>query len=208
MRKIMKRSIALVLAVLMAVMVVSGTGIMGNNKAQAAGNKPKYETSDACFKTTMSSLGRYVTVSVSLNNKTNLTSGQVVVYYDPNVMELDWALNYGLLGLEDVNLDYGNDELGAVAFAFSSENELTRSDKAITLCFKVKKAVNKQKVTVLTDVTEAYNKDGQLANAEEMTQTSTTLRVSMLESWFGGKGQSIFDDFNRVWSLIRARLWW
>ena len=155
--------------------------------AYAAKNAKK---SNDYFSTYISTAREYVTVDVDLASRSSLTSGQVVLFYDPDVMELQWGYDNSFFDLVDVNANYGK---GAISFAWASDEAAFFSENLMTLTFKVKNAQNGQKVSVVTDVVEAYQNFTALENGEDKT-TTATLRLPS----FGGRYYRWEDTRNAI----------
>ena len=187
MKKITTSLAAIVLCLVLALSSMS---------AFAAGKSNDY------FKTTITSVRDYVLVDVDLSRKSNLTSGQVVLFYDPEVMELQWGFDNSFFDLADVNANYGE---GAISFVWASDEPAYYSEKLMTLTFKVKDAKNGQRVSVVTDVVEAYQNFEALENGEDKVST-TTLRIPKLGGFFSrwnGTGSQV----NKFFASILRYFW-
>lgn len=160
------------------------------------------------FVTTISSRQDTVKVMVDVTKKSEITSGQFVVAYDPSVLELDWAVYNDSLSLDDINVD----EDGVVSYAFVSDKPLKASERFVTLNFKAKNAYNGEKVTIATKVTDAYQnrKAMELREAEEGT---ITLKLPKPTSFWGrheaanNVRNSIYDALSRFFCNITRFFW-
>ena len=140
---------------------------LSSMSAFAAGKAKK---SNDYFKTYVSTAREYVTVDIELDRRSDLTSGQVVLFYDPEVMDFQWGFDNSFFDIVDVNANYGN---GAISFAWASDEAAYFSESLMSLTFKVKNAQNGQKVSFVTDVVEAYQNFEALENGEDKTSTAT-----------------------------------
>ena len=160
------------------------------------------------FVTTLSSRQDTVTVMVDVIRRSEITSGQFVVAYDPSVLELDWALYNDSLALDDINIE----EDGIVSYAFVSDTPLKASERFVTLSFKAKNAYNGEKVTIATKVTDAYQNRVamELPGAEEGT---LTLKLPKPTSFWGrheaanNARNSIYNALTRWFYNITGFFW-
>ena len=162
----------------------------------------KTAKSNDYFNTTMVAARDYVVVNVDLSKKSGLTSGQVVLFYDPEVMEMQWGFETSFFDIADVNADYGE---GAISFVWASDEPATYAENLMTLVFKVKDAKNGQKVSVVTDVVEAYQNFVALENGEDKTST-VTLRIpkhgGIFTRWNGSQ-----SDVDKYFCNLLKYLW-
>ena len=142
------------------------------------------------FYTTVTTARDYVMVDVNLSSRSSLTSGQVVLFYDPEVMELEWGFENSFFDIVDVNANYGE---GAISFVWASDEAAYFGENLMSLTFRVKNAQNGQKVSVVTDVVEAYQNFNALENGEDKT-TTATLRMPC----FGGRYYRWNDARNEI----------
>lgn len=155
--------------------------------AQAAQDK----TAGKYFSTSISTYRDEVTVSVKLERNSKLTSGKVVLYYDPSVLNADWYVEDSFLGLVDVNTKYEAPEgKAAISYAWASESEIKSASTVLTVKFTVKNATNGQKVSVETAVLEAFNASGAIALSESNTVSTATISlpktlIGKIISWLG-----------------------
>ncbi|MBO4678421.1 MAG: hypothetical protein J5626_01985 [Lachnospiraceae bacterium] len=172
---------------------------LSSMSAFAAGKTAK---SNDYFNTTMYAARDYVVVNVNLSRRSNLTSGQVVLFYDPEVMELQWGFENSFFEIADVNDDYGK---GAVSFVWASDEAARYAENLMTLTFKVKDAKNGQKVSVVTDVVEAYQDFVALENGEDKTNT-VTIRLPKFGGFFNRFNET-GNDVNRFFCSILRYFW-
>ena len=148
--------------------------------AQAAQDK----TAGDYFKTSISSYRDEVSVSVKLDRNSKLTSGKVVLYYDPSVLKAEWYSDDDYLGLVDVNTKYDAPEgMAAISYAWASDSAIKSASTVLTVDFTVKNAKDGQKVSVETAVLEAYNESGAIALSE--SNTVSTAKISLPKSLIG-----------------------
>ena len=160
---------------------------LSSMSAYAAGKAKK---SNDYFKTYVSTTREYVTVDIELDRRSSLTSGQVVLFYDPEVMDFQWGYDNSFFDIVDVNANYGK---GAISFAWASDEAAYFSESLMSLTFKVKNAQNGQKVSFVTDVVEAYQNFEALENGEDKTSTAT-LRLPRI----GGRYYRWEDTRNEI----------
>ena len=191
MKKITTSLAAIVFSVIIALSSVN---------AYAAKNVKK---SNDYFYTTVTTARDYVMVDVNLSSRSSLTSGQVVLFYDPEVMELEWGYENSFFDIVDANANYGE---GAISFVWASDEAAYFSENLMSLTFKVKNAKNGQKVSVVTDVVEAYQNFNALENGEDKT-SSATLRLPC----YGGRYDRWYDarsEINRFICSILRYFWY
>ena len=138
------------------------------------------------FKTTVTSEGDKVTVTVDFIGNQGVTNGRLSVWYDETVMTLLSAESYGMWLLEDINTAYAKDgNQTAVSFAFADADPVNKNGKVLTLVFQVKNATNGQVVEVTTEVNELYQ--GELTVPDlDKEKGSTTLVIGSSGGETGG----------------------
>lgn len=144
----------------------------------AGQTKNKTKTAGEYFSTSISSYRDEVSVSVKLAKNSKLTSGKVVLYYDPSVLKAEWYSDDDYLGLVDVNTNYEAPEgMAAISYAWASETAVKSASTVLTVDFTVRNAKNGQKISVETAVLEAFNESGPVTLSEENTVTSATISI-------------------------------
>lgn len=157
----------------------------------AAADAAQAKTAGKYFTTSISSYRDEVSVSVKLERNSKLTSGKVVVYYDPSVLKAEWYSTDDSVGLVDVNTKYDAPEgMAAISYAFASDTAIKSSGAVLTIDFTVKDAKNGQKVSVETGVLEAYNESGAIPLSEKNAVSTTTISlpktiIGKIISWLG-----------------------
>ncbi len=189
----MKKKITVIIALVLCLIVATGS-----STAQAGTfldwlfgprSNPKSTIAKEYFTTDISSSKDTVEVTVDLKRSSKITNGRVAVTYDPAVMRLDYVYYSSYLGTVDVNTSYTNGSKKGVSAAWISSSAATSSLPVLTLVFKVKNAYNKQKVSVETDVLEAYKGDEALIYGDPVV-SETTLKIK--------KSTSIWDIISPI----------
>lgn len=193
MKKIVKRVLALVLIVATLSIVLPTTTYAYEKNA----NNYIY--------TTIDSYRDDVDVYVDLSSKSNFTSGQVVVYYDPEVLSLNYALQNTSLDMSDLNVSYTDN---SVSFAWASDTADRWSETLMMLNFTAVNAYNGEKVSVLTDVVNAYQNFTALPTGEDVTTTETLSmpKRSSLLSWLFGLDDTC-SEVERAIEKICVSVW-
>lgn len=196
----LKKSKAVLAGLLCASMLWTSFGV------QAADTK----TADDYFTTSISSYKDTVTVSLSLEKNSKLTSADTVIYYDDEVMELTDVIDVSSIGLTDVNEAYENGDKKGVSFAWASDKEVTKGGQILTLSFKVKNATDKEEISVETDTLDAYANGEALALSEEENVVSTTLSIPSYNSNsnIGNFIDRIVNGSNRIGNILKGLFGW
>lgn len=136
---------------------------------------------EAVISTKADADGKTVTVEVTAEAGTEITSGRVVVSYDEDLLTLKTVETADTWEAEDVNTDTEE----SVSYAFADAKGSSKGGDIMTLTFLAKDAANGKKATIQTEVKELYNADTALE------QSGKTEKVSVTPSW---KDENKNDD--------------
>lgn len=136
---------------------------------------------EAVISTKADADGKTVTVEVTAEAGTEITSGRVVVSYDEDLLTLKTVETADTWEAEDVNTDTEE----SVSYAFADAKGSSKGGDIMTLTFIAKDAANGKKATIQTEVKELYNADTALE------QSGKTEKVSVTPSW---KDENKNDD--------------
>ncbi len=136
---------------------------------------------EAVISTKADADGKTVTVEVTAEAGTEITSGRVVVSYDEDLLTLKTVETADTWEAEDVNTDTEE----SVSYAFADAKGSSKGGDIMTLTFLAKDAANGKKATIQTEVKELYNADTALE------QSGKTEKVSVIPSW---KDENKNDD--------------
>ena len=128
---------------------------------------------EAVISTKADADGKTVTVEVTAEAGTEITSGRVVVSYDEDLLTLKTVETADTWEAEDVNTDTEE----SVSYAFADAKGSSKGGDIMTLTFLAKDAANGKKATIQTEVKELYNADTALE------QSGKTEEVSVTPSW-------------------------
>lgn len=128
---------------------------------------------EAVISTKADADGKTVTVEVTAEAGTEITSGRVVVSYDEDLLTLKTVETADTWEAEDVNTDTEE----SVSYAFADAKGSSKGGDIMTLTFLAKDAANGKKATIQTEVKELYNADTALE------QSGKTEKVSVTPSW-------------------------
>lgn len=128
---------------------------------------------EAVISTKADADGKTVTVEVTAEAGTEITSGRVVVSYDEDLLTLKTVETADTWEAEDVNT-YTEE---SVSYAFADAKGSSKGGDIMTLTFLAKDAANGKKATIQTEVKELYNADTALE------QSGKTEKVSVTPSW-------------------------
>ena len=136
---------------------------------------------EAVISTKADADGKTVTVEVTAEAGTEITSGRVVVSCDEDLLTLKTVETADTWEAEDVNTDTEE----SVSYAFADAKGSSKGGDIMTLTFIAKDAANGKKATIQTEVKELYNADTALE------QSGKTEKVSVTPSW---KDENKNDD--------------
>ncbi|MGN0350988.1 MAG: cohesin domain-containing protein [Roseburia sp.] len=122
------------------------------------------------IQTTAVADGKTVTVAVTAEKGTELTSGRVVVSYDKDMLTLKTVETANTWEAEDVNTEAEE----GVSYAFADSEGNNKGGDVITLTFLANDAANGKETTVKTEVKELYNKDDSLNQAGSVEEVKVT----------------------------------
>lgn len=125
--------------------------------AAAAPGDTDTEKAGSVFTTDVEAVNKEAAVTVSMAEKEGVSSGQLVLWYDHTVMELDESNSFAVWKLEDINTSYdtkGNET--GVSFAFADTSQVDEGQDVLQLNFLVKEPVEGMKITVRTEVKSLY----------------------------------------------------
>lgn len=125
--------------------------------AAAAPGDTDTEKAGAVFTTDVEAVNKAAEVTVNMAEKEGVSSGQLVLWYDHTVMELDESSSFAVWKLEDINTSYdtkGNET--GVSFAFADTSQVDEEKNVLQLNFSVKEPVEGMKITVRTEVKSLY----------------------------------------------------
>ncbi len=128
---------------------------------------------EAVISTRADADGKTVTVEVTAEAGTEITSGRVVVSYDEDLLTLKTVETADTWEAEDVNTDTEE----SVSYAFADAKGSSKGGDIMTLTFLAKDAANGKKATIQTEVKELYNADTALE------QSGKTEKVFVTPSW-------------------------
>lgn len=143
---------------------------------------------EAVISTKADADGKTVTVEVTAEAGTEITSGRVVVSYDEDLLTLKTVETADVWEAEDVNTDTAE----SVSYAFADTKGSKKGGDVMTLTFLAKDAANGKETTIQTEVKELYNADTALE------QSGKTEEVSVTPSWKDkNKDDKNKDDKNK-----------
>lgn len=129
----------------------------------------------------ISSEKEIVTVTLKIAKDTGITSGQAMIYYDQNDMELLWSSDAEYWELTDVNENYTQEELSGVSYAWASQDVCKKSGTMLTLCFRAKNPQNNQEISIATVVDEAYVQDASALTGDDTHIDTIKLKIEPIK---------------------------
>ena len=129
----------------------------------------------------ISSEKEIVTVTLNIAKNTGITSGQAMIYYDQDDMELLWSSDAEYWELSDVNEDYTQEELTGVSYAWASQDASKKSGTMLTLCFRAKNPQNNQEISIATVVDEAYVQDASALTGDDTHVDTIKLKIEPIK---------------------------
>lgn len=146
--------------------------------APVAAQAAQAKTAGEYYSTDLDSYRDDVTATIKLTRNSKLSSGRVVLYYDPSVLKLNWFVGDDFIGIVDINPNCDAPEgMAAVSCAWVSDGAIKSACPVFTVDFTVIDAKNGQKVSVETEVLESFNADGAVALSEKNTVSTTTISL-------------------------------
>lgn len=144
-----------------------------------------------------------VTVKLDIAKKSGITSGQGIVYYDKDELDLQWTTSVGYWDMYDINENYvSEDGRTGVSYAFATYEAPKKTGTMLTICFKAKNATNGKVINAESNIVEIYADSESLLCGVDKEELQNTLEVE--ETPFAPVISTIVNIRKRIGSIFKG----